>query len=279
MKKIYGLMLVGMMGAVPAPRVKADAPAQVKTAEFASVAEAVKALDNREMLTRMRAADWLVTQGDAGFSALETQLREEKTSLVFAVSALQRVPQKALPLFLELLPQNLFLKNRDGTRMEFGFGSEGGCIPLPNSTGMALADALGQMGDVRAIPVLREALAKSDDGVQTAAREALFLLKELSLDEMFAFGAQSWPALERFANRKSTTDPEVALSIFERALTEFAANDYIVASAHFWRANILRDTNKPQQARLEYQAVLQFPQFKELAAQATSAINTLDSPK
>ena len=87
--------------------------------------------------------------------------------------------EKVLNVYLELLTNNLFETETDGSRRLWAKGV---------SYGGNIAKFLGEMGDERAIQALRDAVDQGDHQVRWAAIKALYYLGDLSMDQLFEMG-------------------------------------------------------------------------------------------
>lgn len=180
---------------------------------------------------------------------------------------------QVVPLYTGLVRENLFLKEADGSRMKFGFDSVNGCEVRMNHFGSVLASLLGSIGDLRAIPVLKEAVKRGDPEVQRSAYKALYELGELSVDEMFEIAKTAEPSVRmpglvvEIIHALNNVNPERAVELYDRVIAEFPEASYEVASAHYWKIQCFRNLKEFDRALKQCDVVLEVVEFENLTGQ------------
>jgi hypothetical protein len=151
-------------------------------------------------------------------------------------------------LFIKLLRQNFYLKEADGSRKTFGFGSKNGCDLETCDYGSALASFLGIVGDKRAIPVLKEAVNQGDESVQARAYYALCKLKEISFEELIKIvkNTEDHPDVllqvpMGIISGVRSQDPASAIKLYDRIIAELPVESYQVATAQYMKIGCYRD--------------------------------------
>ncbi len=135
--------------------------------------------------------------------------------------------------FIELLADNLFETEADGSRR---------LSPKGVSYGGNIAEFLGEMGDKRAIPVLRNAVDKGDHQVRWAAIEALYYLGDISMDQLFKMGvnegySSTGHVILSIAWNDAYSDPAFILTVLDRFLETFPEEEFEVSLAHRYKMN------------------------------------------
>ncbi len=103
----------------------------------------------------------------ARFAALSPATRR-------ALTALARTREEtAITFLIDLMKNNFYAREADGSRVRYGLTTNNGCIVMPYLFGGAVAEALGETGDKRVVPVLQEAVRQGDYEVSARARAAL----------------------------------------------------------------------------------------------------------
>ncbi|HZI56109.1 MAG TPA: HEAT repeat domain-containing protein [Verrucomicrobiae bacterium] len=245
-------------------------------AQFGSTDEAINALSKDSPNAQWNAAQYLAAHPNESIPQLFRIVERQEPGWVYALTAIARSKDvRALPFLTHLLADNFFLKEADGTRKIFGLGTQNGCLVLPNLFGSGLADALGDLGDPRAIPALREAVEQGDARVRRSAYAALYKLGGVSLDDLFSFGSETqadlWDVLEDIGQRATESDPRFAISVFDRIIARFSDDPHRVASAHFWKMDIFEYAKDYDAALREADEVIQFTQYENLTRQARDA--------
>jgi hypothetical protein len=179
-----------------------------------------------------------------------------------------------VPLYIRLIRQNFYLKEADGSRMAFGYGSKNGCGEILNEYGSILAYQLGAFGDKRAVSALREAVAQGDSAVRKSAYCSLFKLGEYSFDEILAmlgeisFWAElgatvtdpdgpSPDTVMAIISEVRSRDPERAVELYDRIISKLPARSREVACAHFSKILCYEDLKKYDLALKQCEVVLQ----------------------
>lgn len=245
--------------------------------EFASVQEAIAVIqdENSKDWKRMQEAEeYLLKSPEDALPALMKMVKNQEEGWITAAytMAKSKDPQ-VVPLCIGLVRENLFLKEADGSRMKFGFGSVNGCEVRMNQFGSVLASLLGRIGDLRAIPVLKEAVKQGDPEVQRSAYEALYELGVLSIDEIFEIAKTAPPSVRMpdlvvgIIHALNNRDPERAVELYDRVITDFPEESYEVASAHYWKIQCYRNLKKFERALEQCDVVLRVVKFENLTEQ------------
>ena len=245
-------------------------------AQFGSANEALTALSSGSANAQWNAVQYLAAHPNGSIPQLFRIVERQEPGWIYASAAIARSKDvRALPFLTHLLADNFFLKEADGTRMIFGLGTQNGCAVLPNRFGSVLADALGDLGDPRAIPTLSEAVVQGDADVRRSAYAALYKLGGVSLDDLFSFGSETQAelhgVLEDIGLRAMESDQHFALSVFDRIIARFSDDPYRVASAHFWKMHIFEYAKEYDAALREADEVIQFAEDENLKSQARDA--------
>lgn len=235
-------------------------------AQFGSANEAFNALASGSPNAQWNAVQYLAAHPNESIPQLFRIVERQEPGWVYASTAIARSKDvRALPFLTQLLADNFFLKEADGTRKIFGLGTQNGCFVLPNFFGSVLADALGDLGDPRAIPTLREAVVQGDARVRRSAYAALYKLGGVSLDDLFSFGseiqADLWDVVEDIGLRAMESDPHFAISVFDRIIARFSDDPYRVARAHSSKMNIFEYAKDYDAALREAEEVIQFAEY------------------
>jgi tetratricopeptide (TPR) repeat protein len=135
-----------------------------------------------------------------------------------------------------------------------------------------LAYGLGEIGDKRAVPVLREALKQGDKDVRENAYSALYKLEDISLEDFFALvdaekEINIVSLISRIGNTNIHSNTNFAIEIFDRIIREFPQKQYEVAAAHFWKIQCYELLKQYDKALKECDEVLRFPEFENLTEQ------------
>jgi tetratricopeptide (TPR) repeat protein len=140
--------------------------------------------------------------------------------------------EEVLYTFMELLADNLFEKEADGSRSL--------SPPKGVSYGGNIAGFLGKMEDERAIPVLRNAVDQGDHIVRWDALEALYYLGDISMDQLFEMGisegySSAGHVILSIAFNNKYSNPELILSILNRFIDSFPEQKFEVSLAHMYK--------------------------------------------
>jgi hypothetical protein len=235
-------------------------------AQFGSANEALNALSSDSPNAEWNAVQYLAAHPNESIPQLFRIVERQEPGWVYASTAIARSKDvRALPFLTHLLADNFFLKEADGTRKIFGLGTQNGCFVLPNLLGSVLANALGDLGDPRAIPTLSEAVVRGDARVRRSAYAALYKLGDVSLDDLFSFGSETQAdlrdVLEEIGLRAMESDPHFAISVFDRIIARFSDDPYRVAGAHFWKMDIFEYAKDYDAALREADQVIQFAEY------------------
>ncbi|MBZ5553710.1 MAG: HEAT repeat domain-containing protein [Acidobacteriia bacterium] len=202
-------------------------------------------------------------------------VEKQQDGWIYACSALVKSKDaRVLPFFIKLLSRNFFAKEPDGTRKRYGLGSKNGCTEIPFVFGGVIASSLGEIGDKRAMPILKDAAIQGDPEVRRNAYRAMYALGGLSLDELFDMAKKNSDPRVNIADLITSigwasihSNPRIAMEIFDRIIAELPNDEYEVASAHFWKVQCLEVLKRYADAMRECEEVLKFPQFENLTWQ------------
>jgi tetratricopeptide (TPR) repeat protein len=136
-----------------------------------------------------------------------------------------------------------------------------------------LAYHIGEIGDERAIPVLREALKQGDKEVKENAYFALYKLKDISIEDFFDIAdtekeVKIVSLISRIGLENIHSNTNFAIETFDRIIQGFPQERYEVASAHFWKIQCFELLKQYDKALQECDEVLKFPDFENLTIQA-----------
>jgi tetratricopeptide (TPR) repeat protein len=139
---------------------------------------------------------------------------------------------KVLNFYLELLANNLFETEADGSRRLWAKGV---------SYGGNIAKFLGKMGDERAIQALKDAVDQGDHQVRWAAIKALYYLGDLSMDQLFEMGINegyhsTGTVILGIAYDDKYSDPAYILTVLDRFTETFPEEEFEVRLAHGYKA-------------------------------------------
>lgn len=181
---------------------------------------------------------------------------------------------KVTTLFIQLLRQNFYLKEVDGSRKEFGFGSKNGCEVETNHYGSVFASLLGIVGDDRAIPVLKEAVSQGDQSVQASAYYALCKLEEISIEELIKIvkntdhpsnGILTVPLL--IISDVKSRDPASAIKLYDRVIAELPVESFQVATAQYNKIECYQDLKEYDHALEQCDVVSKMLKFENYTQQ------------
>lgn len=195
--------------------------------------------------------------------------------------------EKALYFLIDELKDNFYEKDDNGNRKEFGLGSPHGCIVKTNFDGGLFAEALGDLGDKRAIPALEEAVSKGDSHVRTKAYHALYDLGYISLEDLFNLAIEESRSdankadivgiIVYIGNSLMNSDTRYAIEIFDRVIEDFPEEYYQVADAYFLKIECFIKLKEYDNAINECNNALKFTQFDTLVSSAEKIKNELIS--
>jgi HEAT repeat protein len=245
-------------------------------AQFGNANEALNVLSTGSPNAQWNAVEYLAAHPNESIPRLFRIVERQEPGWIYAATAIARSKDdRALPFLTHLLADNFFLKEVDGTRMIFGLGTKNGCLMLPNMFGSVLAEALGDLGDPRAISTLREAVVQGDTRVRRSAYAALYKLGGVSLDDLFSLGGETqvdlWDVVEEIGLRAMESDPHFAISVFDRIIARFSDDPHRVAGAHLSKMNIFEYAKDYDAALREADEVIQFARYENLKSQARDA--------
>jgi tetratricopeptide (TPR) repeat protein len=247
------------------------------SSEFSSVEEAVALVQDEDSQnwTRQQEAEayLLKNQKDSLPILMRAVKKKEEGWIACAYILAKSENQAVVPLFIDLVRKNFFVKETDGSRMEFGFASKNGCETITNQYGAVLASLLGSIGDAQAIAVLKEAAKQGDPEVQGSAYKALCELGEISFDEIFDIAKTADPAtrlpdiLIGVIDDLNHSNPKRAVALYDRVIAEFPKESYEVASAHYWKIQCYRNLKNFDRALEQCDVVLKVVKFENLTEQ------------
>ena len=245
----------------------------VSAQEFKDVNEAAKALENTDWKVKDAAADYLLKNQKESVPLLKKLIKNKQSGWITAIFTLTKIKDESvLPFYIKLLEGNFYNKDENGKRIIYGFGSPNGCIVNRNQYGGILAYSLGQIGDERAVPVLREALKQGDEEVKQHAYFALYKLKDISIEDFFAIvdtekEVKIVSLISQIGGENIHSNTNFAIEIFDRIIQRFPQERYAVASAHFWKIQCFELLKQYDKALQECDEVLKFPDFENLTKQ------------
>ena len=245
----------------------------VDAQEFKNVDEAVQALKGKDWSIKDAAADYLVKNQKESVSILKKIIKNKQTGWITAIFTLTKInDESVLPFYIKLLEGNFYNKDENGKRIIYGFGSPYGCIVNRNHYGGILAYSLGQIGNERAVPVLREALKQGDKEVKQHAYFALYKLKDISVEDFFGMVETEKEIniislISQIGGENIHSNTNFAIEIFDRIIQGFPQERYAVASAHFSKIQCFELLKQYDKALEECDEVLKFPDFENLTEQ------------
>ncbi len=135
-----------------------------------------------------------------------------------------------------------------------------------------MAYSLGQIGDERAIPVLREALKQGDREVKENAYSALYKLGDISIEDFFAIAdtekeVKIVSLISQIGRENIHSNTNFAIEVFDRIIQRFQHERYAVASAHFSKIQCFELLQQYDKALEECDEVLKFSDFENLTEQ------------
>jgi len=245
----------------------------VNAQEFKNIDEAVQALAGKDWKIKDAASDYLAQNQNESVPILKKFIKAKDDGWITATFTLTKTKdESAAPFYIKLLETNFYNKDKNGKRIIYGLGSAYGCIVLPNQFGGILAYHLGEVGDERAIPVLREAIKQGDTEVRNNAYTALYKLKDISLEDFFGMvntekEVNILSLISQIGNQNIHSNTNFAIEIFDRIIQEFPQARYEVAAAHFWKIQCFELLEQFDKALEECDEVLKFSDFENLTEQ------------
>ena len=252
----------------------APAPWTLGADAYTNVTEALLALAASPE-SPWQAIEYLAKYPDESVPRLMTMVTNQDKGWVYGSAALVRSKdERVVPFYIDLLRNNYYAKETDGTRKQYGLGTKNGCEVMPHIFGGVLARGLGELGDSRAIPTLKEAAKQGDSEVCQNAYEALYKLGALTLDDLFAMAKKNADPQASIPNiiqgigwSSIHSDTHFALKVFDRVIAELSEHEYEMASAHFWKVQCFTILKQYDQAMLECDEVMKFPKHENLIGQ------------
>lgn len=240
---------------------------------FTGVTEAIAALAKSPNESKWAAVTYLANHPEESLPQLFRLMENQEDGWIYASAALVRSKDaRVLPFLLELLRNNFFLKEADGSRKQFGLGTKNGCTAIPNMLGSVVAQRLGELGDKRATDTLWDAASQGDPAVRDSAYAALYALGGLSLDELFDMAKEGSDGtaeiIEEIGWQTIQSDTNFAIRLFDRIIAEIPGDEYRVASAHFWKVQCFELLKDYDNALRECQEVMKFTKYDNLVSQA-----------
>jgi tetratricopeptide (TPR) repeat protein len=245
--------------------------------EVSSVEEAVAVIKDEKSENWKRhqeAEQYLLKNQEGSLPVLMRIVRNQEDGWISCAFILEKSKEPAVvPLFIDLVRKNFFMKEADGSRMMFGFASKNGCEMITNQYGAVLASLLGSIGDARAIPVLKEATTQGDPEVQRSAYGALYELGNISIDDIFQIAKSADPSLRMpdllmgVINALHHSNPERAIKLYDRVIAELPKESYEVASAHYWKIQCFQNLKEFDRALEQCEVVLKVVKFENLTKQ------------
>ena len=250
---------------------------QAQAQDFKDIREAMTVLGSKDFNESWKAIEYLAARPHESTPALMRLVEKRDDRWISAMRALTFTKQEKVVLFyIKLLKANFYNKDESGQRIRYGLGSKYGCLVMPNLYGSVLAEHLGELGDGRAIPVLRQAVTEGDSQIKEKAYWSLYILEAISLDDLFRIAKNDKTSdvrileiVMRIGSENIHTKTDFALEIFQRVVSEFPNEDYYVASAYFWEAQCFTLLKQYDRAIQACNQVLRYPQFNEMVIQVT----------
>jgi len=247
------------------------------SSEFSSVKEAVAVVqdkDSQNWTRRQEAESYLLKNQEDSLPVLTRAVKKKEEGWINCAYILAKSEDPAVvPLFIDLVRENFFLKEADGSRMEFGFASKNGSELRTNQYGAVLASLLGLIGDAKAIPVLKEVAKQGDPEVQRSAYKALYELGDLSFDQIFEIAKTADPSVRmpdiviRVIHALNHSNPKRAIALYDRVIDDFPMESYEVASAHYLKIQCYRNLKDFDRALKQCDVVLKVVKFENLTEQ------------
>ncbi len=194
--------------------------------------------------------------------------------------------------FIRLVQQNLYVKDANGNRMKFGFGSSHGCEEITNELGSGLAIHLGEIGGKRAVTALKEAVEQGDSAVRDGAYRALYKLGEYSFEEILSMlGAISFD--EKFGMNVTNSvglssntvmaiiedvsvfDSKRAIELYDRIIEKFPAGSEEVARAHWSKILCYHNNQQYDLALKQCEVALEKGNLKDYTKRITEIRNQI----
>ncbi|VGO14395.1 hypothetical protein PDESU_02956 [Pontiella desulfatans] len=156
--------------------------------------------------------------------------------------------EKVLFAYIELLSDNLYEKEEDGSRKQ--------SPPRGVSYGRQIAEYLGKMEDKRALPVLKKAVEQGDSSVSRSALEALYYLNDVSMDDLFEMASKekyrSTPhVILSIAFNDCRRNPTYFLTVLDRYIESFPDWRMGVGIAHMYKMESYRKLERYKDALKE----------------------------
>ena len=245
--------------------------------EVSNVKEAfavIKAEKSEDWKGRQEAEQYLLKHQKDSLPVLIGIVRNKEDGWMSCALILEKSKEPAVvPLFMDLVRKNFFMKEADGSRMKFGFSSKNGCEMITNQYGATLASLLGSIGDARAIPILKEATKQGDPAVQRSAYGALYALGNISIDEIFQIAKTGDPEsqmpdfLMGIIHALHHSNPKRAVKLYDRVIRELPKESYEVASAHYSKIQCFQILKEFDRALEQCDIVLKVVKFENLTKQ------------
>jgi len=169
--------------------------------------------------------------------------------------------EEVLHIYMELLADNLFEKEADGSRKL--------SPPTGANYGAQIAEYLGKMGDKRAIPVLKKAVEQGDFQVSRSALEALFYLNDISMAELFEMASkEKYPSttcvILSIAHDAMRSDPTNTLPVLDRIIDSFPEQKQNVGLSHMYKMECYEKIGRYEQAIQEAEQALKYSEIDYL---------------
>lgn len=205
------------------------------TEDFTDVAHALAVFQGpgSGLNDSIKAKNYLIEHSEESIDPLLEIVKTRDYSWQTAGHALAKTKnEKVLYTFIELLADNHFETEADGSRRLFAKGV---------SYGGNIAKFLGKMGDERAIQALRDAVDQGDHQVRWAAIKALYYLGDLSMDQLFEMGINegyhsTGTVILGIAYDDKYSDPAYILTVLDRFIETFPEEEFEVSLAHGYKA-------------------------------------------
>lgn len=168
--------------------------------------------------------------------------------------------EQVLYAYQDLLAENMFETKADGSRKL--------SAPRGVSYGGNIAKFLGEMGDERAIPVLRNAVDQGDHQVRRAAIEALYYLGDISMDQLLEMGVNegydsTGPVILSIAWNDKYSSPAYILFVLDCYINSFPDQTHGINIAHRYKVDCYDYLGKYDQALKEADLVLKLLGYQD----------------
>lgn len=244
-------------------------PSPLKSKAYKNVDDAMTEIVGiREKRVPIEAITYLAGQPES-FPKLLAMVENQSDGWRFALMALVKAKYKpATAVLIRQLEKYCDAEKAAGQPVRYGSVSD--VVP----TGWVLANALGNMGDPAAVPVLKKATGLMYPAEQSSAYRALYKLGGATMDDLFKAAKtnqQVFYVITEITRPKVNSDPSAAVEICGRIIREYPNDKYAVAYAHLMKMQCHDNLGQYRQAVAECDEVLKFTQYPDLVRQAKEA--------